>query len=133
MIYYIYNSTHGGMIEPGSIIAGRSAFGVAKKLCQKHLFSYDGYIQSVQMNLSIKRKIPIVITNDLVFFSTQAVESFENIFVNYMMIEKVEYKGEYITLFFDEKYQLSVKLTKTAYLRNQTKIKQIINYKRSLV
>jgi len=133
VIYYIYNSTQGGMIEPGSIIAGRSAFGVVKKLCMKHLFTYESYIKSVQINVSNMRKIPVVLSAQLVLFSSDSIYNYRSVWINWIMINKVDTNGEYITFTFDEKHQLKVKLSEIAYQRYQHKIMQIINYKNSLV
>ncbi len=121
------------MIEPGSIIAGRSAFGVVKKLCMKHLFTYESYIKSVQQMVSIMRKIPVVLSAQLVLFSTNSIYNYNGVWINWVMIRKIDVDGENLTLTFDEKHQLKVKLSEIAYQRYQHKIMQIINYKNSLV
>ena len=133
LIYYIYNTSDGGIIEPGTIVAGRSAFGVVKKLCMKHLFTYESYIKSVQKNISKMRKVPVILSSHLVLFSTAAINSYEGVWINWVMIKKIDIFGDNMTITFDEKCRLNVKLSEIAYQCNHRKIMQIINYKNSLV
>ncbi|NLK12173.1 MAG: hypothetical protein GX312_01085 [Candidatus Phytoplasma sp.] len=103
-----------------------------KKLCEKHLFTLEGYLKSVKKHLKISYKIPIVINESLILFSTQAFRDYENIWINYANIEKtIFFKNQTKIIFFD-KTELTIKITEEQYANIVHKINEIRHYKLSL-
>src|SRR5690606_10856632 len=116
MIYYIKNEINGGVAYPEKKVMARSALGAINSLCKENLFTLEGYLKATRENLGFKYKIPIVISNCKVFFYTKSLKSYDNIFINFVAIEKAEKLGELTRLIFDDEV-LDLDIKYDAFLR----------------
>ncbi|WP_162146945.1 competence protein ComK [Acholeplasma granularum] len=132
MIYYIKNEQDGAYVYPNRRISGYSALTVIKKLCLKHLTTLEGYIKSVKPIIDDKYKIPVVLSHKYAFFSTKSMRDYDSIWINYMAIKEIVYLDKNILFIFDEKYQLSIKLSTKSYQKLVRIIIIILKYKKSL-
>ena len=103
-----------------------------KKLCEKHLFTLDGYLKSVKKHLKISYKIPIIINESLILFSTQAFRNYENIWINYANIQHIVFLKNQTNITFYDQTSLTIKITEQQYANIVHKINEIRHYKLSL-
>ncbi|MBN3491155.1 competence protein ComK [Acholeplasma equirhinis] len=133
MIYYIKNDSLGGISYPEGRVLGRSAYGAIKNLCMKHLFSLEGYLKAVKETLNLGYKIPIIVSEEIVFFHTGSLKSYESIFINFFAIESIESKGENLWIHFSKDETLEIPMKMEEYKRIERAIFNIFKYKESLV
>lgn len=133
MICYIKNTPTGIYLQGNETSRAHSALGVIKELCRKHLFELEGYLESTKLILNIKYKIPIYISNQLVFFYLSGLREFETIFINYRAIKNVVFLAQKTQIEFLDGSSLLLEISKRVYQKMIIVVKQVINYKNSLV
>src|SRR5690606_17874886 len=102
MIYYIKNEIDGGVAYPEKKVMARSALGAINLLCRENLFTLEGYLKATREVIGIKYKIPIVISDCKVFFYTKSLKSYDNIFINFLTIERYVNINGYTRLIFED-------------------------------
>ncbi|CCV63810.1 predicted competence protein ComK [Alteracholeplasma palmae J233] len=102
-----------------------------KKLCEKQLFTYEGYLKAVSNILNMKYKIPLYINSKIILFSTSGYRNYENIWINYQTIKTVDFYEKTILFTFFSQQILRIQMTKCQYQRQIEKINKIIAYKLS--
>lgn len=132
LIYFIRNETDGAYIYPNRRQSGLSNISVIRKICNKHLTSFESYLKSIRRIFQEQYHIPIVLSGKLAFFSTKSYRSIDNIWINYLAIKEIIYLEKTMIFIFDERYQLEVKITTERYQRIVTLIFKILKYKESL-
>jgi|SRR5690606_21337405 len=132
MIYYIKNEINGGVSYPEKKVMARSALGAINLLCKENLFTLEGYLKTTREILGIKYKTPIVISDFKVFFYTKSLKSYDNIFINFVAIDKSEKVDEYTRLTFEDEV-LDLDLKYNEFIRISKHIFKILKYRESLV
>lgn len=103
-----------------------------KRVCEKNLFTLEGYYKSVRKTLNISYKIPVYINQELILFQTKAFKSYDNIWINHSKIKQIEFNKKEATITFLDNSTLQTNLSKYQYTNTIYKIKLITNYKLSL-
>lgn len=132
LIYFIRNETDGAYIYPNRRRSGVSNMSVLRKICHKHLTSFESYLKSIRHMFQEQYQIPIVLSGRYAFFSTKSYRSVDNIWINYLAIKEIIYLDKKMIFIFDEKYQLEVEMTSKRYQRLVSLIFKILKYKESL-
>ncbi|MDX9691619.1 MAG: competence protein ComK [Acholeplasmataceae bacterium] len=102
MIEYIENNASGSQIffTDTAINSTLNAFSYIKKLCEKSLFTYDGYISAVKKWIDKTYQIPIYIDERQGFLPTMRVRDYENMWINMFAIYDIEQEKEGINILF---------------------------------
>lgn len=132
VIYYIKNEVDGAYIYPNKRRSGYTAFGVVKKICLKHLTTFEAYLKTVRLIMPDRYKIPIVLSSRYAFFSTRSYKDIDSIWINYMEIKEIVYLRTSIIFIFDEKYELNIEMTTKNYQRLVSIIFKVLKYRESL-
>lgn len=132
MIYYIKNEADGGYVYPNRRKIAQSAKGALNKICMKYLTTLEGYLKSVEKIVTIKYKIPIVLSDSIAFFPTNGMKSYDVIYLNFFAIEEIIYLENEIVFIFDDIHQLKINFKTKNYQRLVQTIFIILNYKKSL-
>ncbi len=110
MIDYIINVNSGCMVyqEEGNLLLKGSSLGYIKRLCEEHLFTYEGYLKAVKLKFKTYHKIPLFLSDTIQLIPTTRVRDYENLWINYASIFHIEkfeqkqkitfYSGSIITL-----------------------------------
>jgi competence transcription factor ComK len=102
MIEYIIQTPHGTKIyqtNGETEISHRSIY-IVKQLCEKALFSYEGYIKAVKKIISRKYKIPVVIDQFTKLIPTKNTKSYDNVWLNYEAIQNIKKNKDHLEILF---------------------------------
>jgi competence transcription factor ComK len=102
MIEYIIQTPRGTKIyqTDGEIEVSHRSIYIIKQLCEKALFSYEGYIKAVQKSIHRKYKIPVVIDQFTKLIPTKCTKSYDNVWLNYAAIQNIRKDKERLEILF---------------------------------
>jgi len=122
----------GAYVYPNRRRSGYTALSVIKKICLKHLTTFDAYLKTVRLIMPDRYKIPIVLSSRYAFFSTKSYRAVDSIWINYMEVKEIVYLRKIVIFIFDEKYKLSIEMTTKNYQRLVSLIFKVLKYRESL-
>ncbi|MFA5693045.1 MAG: competence protein ComK [Acholeplasmataceae bacterium] len=131
-INYIKNEQNNTVINPSEIIYDKRALRFIKDLCIHNLFTLEGYFKSVRTVLNIKQKIPIYINNQIILFYLKGLSIYDNVFINYIEINKIVKNCYNIIVIFKDNEKLSLNISYYEYLNHVKRVQKIIKYKNNL-
>lgn len=129
MIEYIENNLYGSMIyfQNGQKQFHNRAIYIIDQLCQKRLFTYEGYKKALRNTLNMKNNLPIYIDEDHIFIPSGDTKKYETIFFNIVSVVKCEFKDKKIMLFFKSGRILNIDLNIKTFEMYKKKILDIKN------
>ncbi|MCL2521522.1 MAG: competence protein ComK [Erysipelotrichales bacterium] len=134
MLEKIINTAFGAKLvyQDKELLFKESTLKVIRNLCERRLFTLEGYLQAVKKILPISYKIPIVITDNFVLFQTESSRNFTNIWINYKAIMDTKEVDKKLIITFLSGNSLTINWTKKGFKRLEENIRIIEEYKRSL-
>jgi competence transcription factor ComK len=114
-----------GLIE---ITRGHN-LGRIKHLCMMHLFSYQGYIDSVKKMLKMSYKIPVYMSENHQWIATSNIRSYDNIWINMAHVQSYMRSLDGTRIVFLDKETLWVKNKYEDIKRMVDKLNAIKGYK----
>ena len=134
MIKYIINNNHGSLVFDIKTIQYKySNTHYLKQICTKYLKTLEGYQKSVSKILSIHKMIPLVLSNEHIYFHTKSLKSFDNIWINYNAISNVVSHNKDIKVSFYDGSSIELNISYDCYLNIIKKINVIKNYLYNLI
>ncbi|MCR3906286.1 MAG: competence protein ComK [Tenericutes bacterium] len=111
MIEYIVNTASGSIIYQEDQIETYKSSNLSyiKLLCEKGLFTYDGYIKTIKKVLDIKYKVPVYISDYLMLIPLKRVRDYDNIWINYASIKNIKKNDKGIEIEFYSQRKLYLK------------------------
>lgn len=127
MILYIENSPEGSIIyqEKDTVRLTISNLSYVKKRCIQALFTYEGYLKAVQKKLDIKYKVPVCIDDLTMLIPTKRVRDYDNIWINYMSVDRVIESSEGIEIYFYGNRQIHLKISSKTLKRQIRDLERI--------
>ena len=114
--------------EENRQIKGNS-LGYVKRLCQEHLFTYEGYLKAVKMKFKIKYKIPVFITEAIQLIPISRTRDYENIWVNYASISRIEEIEKMIKITFYSAHHVYLNISLKTFKQQIKYLEEIRNTK----
>lgn len=112
--------------EVGKIYSVKSEL---NKIAKKHFISISEYKKLVRKELSLKNKIPLYISNQLLFFN---IKSNDTIYwINYFNILKICYQDNILVIFKTGDI-LELEINKKQIKKELNKVKEVLEYIASL-
>jgi len=87
-----------------------SSLAYIKRLCEEHLFTYDGYLKAIRVKFEIYHKPPLCISDTILLIPTKRTRDYENIWMNYSAIFKIEEIKEQTKIIFYSGHELYVNI-----------------------
>lgn len=131
MIEYIINNSTGCMIyqETMNVQIKGSNLAYIKRLCQEHLFTYDGYLKAIKANFLISHKVPLCISNTILLIPTKRTRDYDNVWINYSSIFKIEEFKQQTKIIFYSGHELYVNITLKTLKKQIRYLEEIRNTK----
>lgn len=128
---YIKNHAKGSVLvyaNDNKLILKQRATFYIRKLASLYFIDLVKYKRFIRDYLNIKYKVPLVISNNTIFFQIHEERNFDHIWVNYCKILYVlDYKKE-IEIFFKDNSSIKVLISIVSYNKIVDKITLILNY-----
>lgn len=112
MIKYIINNAYGSTIYQYDKTTQSSAnnLSIIKKLCLKHLFTYDGYLKAVQKTFNKFHQLPVYLNDNMIFIPIKRVRDYDNIWINYAQVISSQKQNNKTLIIFKNYSQLEIDL-----------------------
>ncbi len=131
MIEYIININTGCMVyqeDENEIVKG-SSLGYVKRLCQEHLFTYEGYLKAVKMKFDINHKIPLFISESIQLIPSARTRDYDNIWVNYATIFRIEEMEKSVRITFYSSHHVYLNISLKTFKQQIRYLEEIRNTK----
>jgi len=134
MLEKIINTAFGTKLicQDKDLVFKESALKMVKTLCERRLFTLEGYIQAVKKILPISYKVPLALSDNLVLFQTESSRNFTNIWINYKAIMDIREVNQKLLITFFSGNSIMINWSLRGFKRLEENIRIIEEYKRSL-
>jgi competence transcription factor ComK len=128
---YIINSKHGCNIyqKDNMDYFKGSSISYIKQLCQKHLFTFEGYLKSCRAVFKYKYKIPLYITDSIQLIPTKSAKHMDVIWINYAQIKHFMVKNQNLLLVFHDGMEKMIEMSEIAWIKQIKRLDMIKSYK----
>ncbi|MFA5719521.1 MAG: competence protein ComK [Acholeplasmataceae bacterium] len=109
-------------------IVDKSNITIIKKLCKAHLFNYDYRIKYTKEIFNIRTRIPIYISENLIFIPTKSPRNYDNVWVNYANINHISKINGKTKVVFNNLKEIMVDISYDSLLKNINHVKRIIDH-----
>lgn len=106
----------------------KSAFSVAKAICERKLFTYETRAALTKKKLQVKVRIPIYINKEILLIPTKSPKNYDCIWLNYFNIVKVIKKNHYCEVVFSNLQTLTLKESYSKIMKSLKVANLISNY-----
>jgi hypothetical protein len=131
MIEYMANDPLGTIIYQIDKIThySHSLIYTINLMCEKQLFTYDGYRKAVSHQLNIKHLIPLYLDEDTQLLPTKRIRDYHNIYINYQAIASYSICHEMLEIIFISGRKIYIKMSLYSFKLHIQKLKKIRNTK----
>ena len=128
---FIVNSTFGCDIYQNNHVETfkGSSITYIKLLCQKYLFTFEGYLKSCRVVFNYKYKIPLYISNKIQLIPTKSVKHMDTIWINYAEIKQFMTKNKQLLLIFYDGMEKTIEMSEIAWIKQISRLDMIKSYK----
>lgn len=104
-----------------------------EKLCNKFLFSYNGYKKALKMKLNLKSLQPLYLNKNLILIPIKNIKDYDNLFINFKAITSIiKINSENTKLIFDTGEFLNINKNINFFFEKEKEIIKIENYLNNL-
>ena len=97
-----------------------------------NLSNLDAYINSIKIIFNYKYNIPVYINNKIILISIRNIKDYNNIWINYINIEKLVYSNNKTNIIFKNGEKLEINRSINYLKEQEDKIINIKNYLKKL-
>ena len=104
-----------------------------EKLCNKFLFSYNGYKKALKLKLNLKSLQPLYLNKNLILIPIKNIKDYHNLFINFKAITSIiKIDNSNTKLFFNTGETLIINKNINFFYDKEKEITKIENYLNSL-
>lgn len=104
-----------------------------EKLCNKFLFSYNGYKKALKLKLNLKSLQPLYLNKNLILIPIKNIKDYHNLFINFKAITSIiKIDNSNTKLFFNTGETLIINKNINFFYDKEKEINKIENYLNSL-
>lgn len=104
-----------------------------EKLCNKFLFSYNGYKKALKLKLNLKSLQPLYLNKNLILIPIKNIKDYDNLFINFKAITSIiKINSENTKLIFDTGEFLNINKNINFFFEKEKEIIKIENYLNNL-